>query len=40
MKHEAQASAYVEAVRLTTGAQAEVVCVFARSGGGATALGA
>ena len=37
-KHEAQASAYVEAVRRITGAQAEVVFVFARTGGEATAL--
>jgi hypothetical protein len=37
-KHEAQASAYVEAVRIT-GAQAPLVFVFARSGGEATALG-
>ena len=37
-KHEAQASAYVEAVRRITGARAEVVFVFARTGGEATAL--
>lgn len=39
-KHEAQASACVEAVRRITGAPAEVVLVFARSGSEATALGA
>jgi ATP-dependent exoDNAse (exonuclease V) beta subunit len=39
-KHEAQAGAYVEAVRRITGAEARVVFVFARSGGEATALGA
>jgi ATP-dependent exoDNAse (exonuclease V) beta subunit len=39
-KHEAQASAYVEAVRRITEAPADVVFVFARSGDEATALGA
>jgi len=36
-KHEAQASAYVEAVRRITGAPAQVVFVFARTGGEAVA---